>query len=83
MLQALVSQGLCLLESLSEMKLFHYVVLHQFTLPCVQRIEFVLKIEGGWGMCWNKWIFFQYLLALLFVHAGVDSPFSIPTQVEI
>lgn len=29
------------------MKLFHYVVLHQFTPPCIGRIEFVLKRKAG------------------------------------
>lgn len=39
--------------------------------------------EGGGGEVLNKWIFFQYLLAVLFVHMRVDSPFSTPKQVEI
>lgn len=29
------------------MELFHYFVLHQFTPPCIQRIEFVLQRKGG------------------------------------
>lgn len=66
------------------MKLLHYIALNQSTTSFIQRLELICiakeKEEGGGEKCLSKWIFFQYLLV---VNISVDSPFSIPTQVEV
>lgn len=68
------------------MKPLHYIVLNQSTPLFIQRFELICitkKRKRRGEKCLSKWIFFQYLLAVLFVHIGVGSPFSIPTQAEV